>query len=426
MWLLHRGVHHLFLTMLAILALPPAWAVEPPARQITLEEAVKEALARSPSLRARRASVDEATGRLLTARTYPFNPEVAVEAARRSDTGDSVTDRSVTITQEIEIAGQRRRRVVESSADLESACAQLQREERLFTADVRASFTLALQAREMLEVERSNTELARSLADVARKRFDAGAVPQMEVNLALAQVGRAERELHLAEGAYRVARTILAESVALDPSLPPEPSGTLELPARDPAIAARLASALAHREDLQAFRSAATAAQARIARVRREAVPNLVVWGSYGREEGTDRIAGGGVGFAIPVFNRNQGPVAEARAAQRRTAAEAEALELRVSQEVTSTLARYEAASEAAASLQRQVLGTLPENLELLQRSFEAGKIGWTEVLVFRREFVDVQRDYVATLTDAQLAAIELELAAGPMPSRKAAEEPQP
>ncbi|NIM64048.1 MAG: hypothetical protein GTN89_08635, partial [Acidobacteria bacterium] len=36
-----------------------------------------------------------------------------------------------------------------------------------------------------------------------------------------------------------------------------------------------------------------------------------------------------------------------------------------------------------------------------------------TEVLVFRREFIDVQRDYIESLADARLAGIELDLAAG-------------
>ena len=62
-------------------------------------------------------------------------------------------------------------------------------------------------------------------------------------------------------------------------------------------------------------------------------------------------------------------------------------------------------------------MGTLEDNLQLLQRSFEAGKTGWTDVLVFRKEFVDVQRDYVETLTNASIAGIELDLAAGKEPT---------
>ncbi len=86
---------------------------------------------------------------------------------------------------------------------------------------------------------------------------------------------------------------------------------------------------------------------------------------------------------------------------------------LQVRREVVTARARYRASAQAARDLEQQVLGTLQENLRLLQRSFEAGKTSWTEVLVFRGEFVDVQRDYVDTVADARLAAIELDLAAG-------------
>ena len=44
--------------------------------------------------------------------------------------------------------------------------------------------------------------------------------------------------------------------------------------------------------------------------------------------------------------------------------------------------------------------------------SFESGKTGWGEVLVFRRELVEARRDYVDTLAEARLAAIELDFAA--------------
>jgi cobalt-zinc-cadmium efflux system outer membrane protein len=119
----------------------------------------------------------------------------------------------------------------------------------------------------------------------------------------------------------------------------------------------------------------------------------------------------------IPLFNRNQGPIAEARAAETRARADGDALDLRIRQEVAVTLARYRAAREASANLEQNVLTTWRDNLDLLQRSFEAGKTGWTEVLVFRREFVDVQREFIETLADAWLAGIELDLAAGVLPA---------
>ncbi|MFQ5744732.1 MAG: TolC family protein [Acidobacteriota bacterium] len=395
-------------------------------RQITLDQALEEAFARSPILRAQRAEVDQAEGRFITARTYPFNPEFSVEAARRRGELESTTDYNIILSQEIEIGGKRRRRVEQAGAEQDAELGQFLRAQRLLAARVRAAFIEALRARELVEVDQANAELANSLTEVARKRFEAGAAPQMEVNLALVQVGRARRDLRLSRGAYQVALTILAEIVGLDPDNPPVPVGELTLPSRDvPAFSELLASALQQRADLEAFRDTVRAARARTEVARRQRVPNLMTGASYGEEEETDRLVGGFVGVRIPIFNRNRGAIAEANGLLQQAEAKQLAVELQVRQEVASSLARYQAAVESTTNLQAQVLGSLQENLELLQHSFEAGKTSWTEVLVFRREFVDVRREYVETLTEARLAGIEMDLATGVAPSLSTYEESQ-
>ena len=67
----------------------------------------------------------------------------------------------------------------------------------------------------------------------------------------------------------------------------------------------------------------------------------------------------------------------------------------------------------------------MSDNLKLLERSFETGKTGWTELLLFRREFVDARREYVQTMGQAWLAAIELDLACGTEPQISVAKEPR-
>jgi outer membrane protein, heavy metal efflux system len=403
----------LCLVVLTTLVVSAGLASGSPAQGLTLEGAVREASARSPVLRARRALVEQAEGRLITAKTYPYDPELLLEGARRESAGESSTDRALVIAQVIEIGGQRGQRVTQASAELNAARATLLGEERLLAAQVGAAFVETLRVRELVEVEEANMELSRSLFDVARKRFEAGSVPQMDVNIAQVQVGRAERDLRLARGEYDVARAILAEIVGLDPAQPLELMGELELPPRSLAPLSELVEgALQRRTELQAFRATIDATRARIELARREAVPDLAV-NAFRREEGTDRLVGGGIDIRIPIFNRNQGRIAEARAAERQVVAENEATALQVRREVVAARARYDASSEASSNLRQQVLGTLQENLQLLQLSFESGKTGWTEVLVFRREFVDIQRDYINTLTEARLAGIELDLAAG-------------
>ena len=59
-------------------------------------------------------------------------------------------------------------------------------------------------------------------------------------------------------------------------------------------------------------------------------------------------------------------------------------------------------------------------HLEVFRRCLDdaadAGKIGASDVLVFRREFVEGQRQYVEALFEAQSARIALDLATGRTP----------
>lgn len=423
---LRFGVMSCGATLAVFLAATPCKAQEAQPRRLTLQQALDEGMARSPILRARQAEVEQVRARMITARTYPFNPEFGAAAAHRYGAGRSTTDRGVELGQDIELGGKRRRRVELARAELDAAESQLQREERLLSAQIEVAFIEALRARELLDVEQANIELARTLTEVARKRLDRGAATQIEVNLALAQMGRDERTFYLAQGTHSQARAFLAETIGLDPAAPPEASGKLDVPSAGlPPLTELVDSALGDRQDLKSFRHTLRAAQAQRKVAKRQVIPDLHVGAFFSREESTDRVLGGAIGIDIPLFNRNRGAIAEAEAVQRQAQAEVDATEIQVRQQVASAVSRYQAAASSVQGF-KQVLGNLRENLDLLQRSLEAGKIGWVEILVFRRAFTDAQRDYVETLADARLAAVELKLASGFNRAASHAEESQP
>ncbi|HHN75572.1 MAG TPA: TolC family protein [Acidobacteria bacterium] len=408
---------HLALAGLLLLA-PLGVSAETPggetARSLTESQAVRIAIDNNPSLRARRAEVDAVAAQLQTAKTYPYNPEIALSQGRRKGGGARSTDRGVELSQQISIGGKRRLEIRSAEARLADAKSRLRREERLLAAAARAAFVEALRARELLAVERANVDLARNLAEVARRRMEAGEATQIEMNLALAQVGRDELSLSMAEGAYTAARAVLAETIGLPSEDLPQAAGKLTIPeATLPSLSTLLAAAADNRADLAAFDDRIRAAEATRKLRRRELVPDLRVSATWDREEGTDRILGAGLALSIPIFNRNRGRIAEADASHRQTLAEKSATEARVQREVTAAHALFAAATAATRNLEQRVLGTLSQNLDLLQRSLQAGKIGWTEVIVFRREFTFAQRDYVETVAQARLAKIRLDLASG-------------
>jgi cobalt-zinc-cadmium efflux system outer membrane protein len=402
---------------LAFLCTGTAWAQEKAPPALTLEQAVETAFRASPRLRAERARVSEVQGRLVGAEVYPFNPELEVLGAARVGQGDTTGDFEVGVSQEIELAGQRGKRVATARAELDAARSDRLRFERLLSAEVHLVFLDALAAREMLAVARAEAELATQLLDLARRRLEAGAGTQLDVNVASAELGRAEQAVGVLAGEYAAARAALAEVLGLPAATLPLPEGSLEPGGGAlPPIDELLASAESNRADLRALQDIERAARARIELARAEAWPNLRVGVFAGREANVDTLVGAGISIPLPVFQRNQGAIAEAEATTIRVAAERDAVRLSAVREVVTAYERHKAGTASLSSLQQRVLGTTEENLELLRKAFEAGKTGWTDVLVMRRALFDARRALVETSVLVRRARVRIDIAAGRMP----------
>jgi cobalt-zinc-cadmium efflux system outer membrane protein len=164
---------------------------------------------------------------------------------------------------------------------------------------------------------------------------------------------------------------------------------------------------------LAALKSESEAAAARRRLEQSLAAPNLVVGLATGREADREDLDTLIAGVTIPLFNRNQGGIATARANQDGAAADLALATLAMRSEVASAAIRYQATTHALTVFRETVAGTLDENLELVQESFASGKLRASEVLVFRREFVDSRRELIEAAADAWLAKIALDLTTG-------------
>jgi cobalt-zinc-cadmium efflux system outer membrane protein len=384
-----------------------------------LAAAIQQALDRSPALRAREAEVRIAEAELAGARAYPFNPVLDGSRANRDDGTERTQDREVGLSQEVELAGQRGKRTRTAQKNLESAQARFGRERERLAAEVARAFVDAIRRRELLALAGFEREIARGLAEFEQRRLDAGAGTVVDLNLARAAEGRAERQIALAEAGEIEARAVVAELIGSSPADLPHLAGALPDSLPDPPDTADLErQALARREDLVALRAGLESADARVRLERSLAAPNVVLGVARGREADREDLNTISAGFAIPLFQRNQGGIASAKAVAEGTKAEFAAAELAVRREVEVAVARFAAARNALSVFRQTVAGTLEENLELVQKAFAAGKLRASEVLVFRREFVDSRRELIEAAADAWLSQIDLAFATGePVPT---------
>ncbi|RMH23312.1 MAG: TolC family protein, partial [Acidobacteria bacterium] len=197
--------------------------------------------------------MDEVASERIAARTYPHNPQLSLEAADRRSPAGSTVDRGLSLSQEIEVAGQRRWRIAAAGEALAAAEADFLRLRRLLAFRVESAFAEAVRERELLAVTETDAALAREVLDFARRRLARGAATQIEVNLAQAAAGRAARAVERSRAAYAAACSRLAELAGVDPTAPPEPAGELPLPdSPPPPLSELLAQAMARRADLGA------------------------------------------------------------------------------------------------------------------------------------------------------------------------------
>lgn len=378
---------------------------------MTLVQAREVARAHSPVLVVAEADVGAVQADLVTARTVAFNPEVELESASRTGTDTRSRDRGYGINQEVEIAGQRGKRVAVAEQTVAAAEARRDRRRAEVDAAVERAFGAAVVGRELVAVATLDVDLASKLRDFEEQRLSAGAGTPTDLNFARAAEARAKSRLEEARAAESTARAELAEVIGISPALAPSAAGPFPAMRGDlPPLDALVAQALPRRGDLQALRREVDQAQQTIALERALRVPNLRL-GVFDRREESLRIRGASVALAVPLFNRSQGAVARAESASARARAELELAELSARREIASAYAQVTSSAASVKALEQGLVGGLEESLSMLEQSFTAGKIGSRDLLLFRRELVEARREHVEAQGRLATATADLELA---------------
>ncbi|MCM2333874.1 MAG: TolC family protein [Anaeromyxobacteraceae bacterium] len=405
--------------LLALLVLPAGARAAP---TLTLDRALSLALDQNPGLLALQSEVAASRARLEGASLLlQSNPELEGAAGPRSTAGTRGTDFSVTLSQRLELFGQRAARSDASRALLGSAEARLAGRRVEVAAEVREGFGRWLGARQRDRIAAEALDLARQALAAAETRQAAGAASRIEVNAARAVLGRAARERSAAALRLASAKAGLLLLLGLDPAEPAEPEGDLALEAPGPVVATDtlVQQALALRPDLQAARLEVDAAAAEHRLAGREALPNPRLGVSYA-EEGDPanpaRIAQAILAFDLPLFNRNQAARGVAAARQQQAARALEALTRSVRAEVALAASRLASAQAAAQAYAGGLLSGLEENMQLVTEAYRAGKVDFFELLVIRRETLEARNGYVDALEELLAAKAGLSRAIGSIP----------
>jgi cobalt-zinc-cadmium efflux system outer membrane protein len=381
--------------------------------RLTLAEAQRLSLERSPSFLADREERAIARGELRQARVFAPNPQIELETPGAATDG-GFGQYEVALSQEIEWGGQRGLRIDAAESGVRRGEQLVRDAARLTVLEASQAYYAALAAGRRLRVAEEIFASNERLLAAVRTQVREGEISVLEGNLAEIEVARARARVL---GARREATSA---ELALKRAIGIGPDATIrlaeELPeAPDPAALRRdslVQRALERRPDLAA-RSAAVSELETTARLaRREAIPNLEIRALGEREEapGESRF-GVGVGLPFPLWNRNQGTVARVSAEAQQATWSRTAAELRIRTEVADAYQAYLAASEEAGIYERDVLEPAQENQQLLETAYREGKIDLPALLLLRNQLLDAELSYWDAWLARRRSLVELEAA---------------
>lgn len=412
-------------TTAAIAALELTWpsvSLADPPRDLDLAGAIATARQSSPVVQAARLRIREAHGDLTGASLLLVNnPELSASAGPRSaaatSSGSSI-DIDVGLEQRLEIAGQRGHRIDRARAAEHASEATAEDVQRVVDLAVGLTFSEALGAEKRVQVLEESERLAHSLFDAARLRLQRGDATPLELNTARIRHAEVRRKLSSARAVRRTTIIRLSELLGLSPETDLRLRGDLPDTALAQPEDRLVVQALAARPDLRAATNEVEVADAAVKLADSQAWPDVSLALVYAREQ-QDQLIRGGLRVPVPLFNRNQGERERARATAERARAEKATRQLTVESEVRTAYAEYEQSKDALQLYDAEVLRAQEETLQLLQRAFEAGQVGYADLIVVQREvlegregYLDVRLDY-ARARARVLAASNLPQVAG-------------
>jgi cobalt-zinc-cadmium efflux system outer membrane protein len=350
------------------------------------------------------------------------NPTLELQGATGTLTGNP-EDRSLSIgiNQELPLNNKLRLRRDAIQREAESIQRQRDNAARLLKDEVAS---LALDYSLTSKRQELATELAklnRELVVIAAERFKAGDIPELDFNLAKVELVRAETRLLEAEREKTPHRIKIASLTGLNESdinlsekfiTPILSQNTQEL----------VKQALASRPDLLALTREREKADIEAHLAEAEALPNItagffVQWQRITTEVGgmssinSDTQLGLRLSMPIPVFDRNQGGRAAARARLDAADSRKLSLERTITAEVEAALSRVSASERILAMFEQGIIPQLTENLKLTQEAYRIGEVGILSVIDEQKKFYEVNDSFLAALHDRQTAFIKLETA---------------
>lgn len=337
----------------------------------------------------------------------PKAPVLEVSVARRSAAGmDSTLNLYATLTQEIELAGQRGQRIAAAEALLKAEEFRLSAIGKGTAFEAWSAYFRALGAGEQARLYRRAEAGAKAFQTSVRAYAAQGSVAGVDESLAEAAVLSAMQIRLSAERNELMAKAALGLLWGRDPKdTPISVEGELLPLAKADAL---LAESKAKKEIDSPLALALDAEQeaflAKVSELRRSRVPNLSLQLYAQRDGFRETVLGVGISMPIPLpeplTNLYSGEIAEARALAAKAGLEAGAVRNQMKSAFETALLEYQSRLAEVNAFGSERLSKVGKSLEDLESEVAAGRMGVREALPLQKALLEL----LVAHTQAKLA----------------------
>ncbi len=388
------------------------WAVAATSGELTRREVLSVVLARSPQLRLYALDIRIADARRLQASFLP-NPELGVEFENIGGTGDTRgfrgAETTIAVSQPIETAGKRGKRLAAASADSKVAEADYRARRSEILAEADKAFHELLAAQQTLGLATEQVDLAGRLSEAVGRRVSAGKDPAVEGSRAAIELAEAQLQRADAATAVEAARGRLSLLWGDEEPLFACVVGDQSEPLEPPDVHTLRTSVLDH-PAVTRWTEAAAAAVARLRLAEARGTPDVTVMGGYRRlGADNDNALVFGLAIPLPVFDRNKAGRLEAHYELARIREQAAAARTEMLGRLALVHTRLTAAARRAQVLQSSILPNAAAAYDAALIGYQQGKFDYLNVLDAQRTYFDVQQKAVAAMLEYHRVRADLE-----------------
>ncbi len=393
-----------------------SYSSEPP----SLNSFINEARKNNPQIQAAKFRYEAAKARISLLRTledpkfeYEYDKITAdMDAVMKGKTGPM---RTFSISQEFPFPGKLFLRKAVAQKEANAYEQDYKETEHKVIKEVKEVYSQLFLSSKKIQLTKENLTLLSQFIEVINKKYSVNKASQQDSLKAQVEYSKLSNQLVLLEQEEKISRSRLNSLLSRDSDAfinhPKETcSKTIELTEEK-----ILKLTKENRPELKSFKEMARKAEIDYSLSRLEYFPDFML--KYKREE---RNGGAGswagmFGVTIPIWfwEKQDSFVKEAKANVGVANADYRAEENVILFEARAAFARFEAAKKLVDIYETGVLPQALAGLQTAQRSYEADKIGFLDLLDSLRTLKDFQMEYFEAQANAEIALADLERSVG-------------